>query len=100
MTTSKRYTTCPVCRSQKVLRFARYDGYEWWSECISGKDHGLYVLRDGSRRQWPKRIRFSESGWLQTPDGKLKVHLKKLMYGPAGIGPSRRLCNVEDITSE
>jgi len=94
MTATKRYT-CPVCRSYKVRRFAIYDGYEWWCECVSGKDHGLYVLRDGARRKWPERLRFSESGWLQTADGKLKVHSQQLVNGRASIARLRRLSNVE-----
>ncbi len=89
---------CPVCHSDKVHGFEEYDGYEWWSECVSGKDHGVYILPDGSRHAWPGRFWFSETGWLRTTNGKIKVHSQS--YPDSEKAGSSDTSDVENITLE
>ena len=64
---------CPVCHSSMVKEDRVFALGRWWSKCISGEDHGVYVLEDGKECEFAQYLWFDTDGWIETPDGLVKV---------------------------
>lgn len=63
---------CPICHSDNVRGFKVSSTGEWgtwWSQCVSGLDHGQYVTPDGQEHEWPKNPWFCQDGRIETPHG-------------------------------
>jgi hypothetical protein len=52
---------CPICHSRKVLGFKIFNAGKWWSQCVSGLDHGVCAWGD-RMVEWPENPWFSEEG--------------------------------------
>jgi len=62
---------CPVCGSEEVKGYKVHSRGEWWSRCVSGLDHGLMVLPDGTEQEWPDPLYFTDSGKVEGRDGRI-----------------------------
>ena len=40
--------SCPICHSSTIKYHKIHSKGKWWSRCISGLDHGVLILPDGS----------------------------------------------------
>lgn len=58
---------CPICKSEYVRGFKVCDSKErWWSQCISGKDHGTFVAVYDNGQE--KEIKFPDQPWFTLND--------------------------------
>lgn len=60
---------CPICHSDDVRGFKVQHSGQWWSQCVSGRDHGKYVLPTGAEHEFPKNPWFGQDGTVETPHG-------------------------------